>query len=992
MSLNSSLPVFIESTYTGTGTSSFALPVFVTGGNVVGQLVAGPGITLSPTGGVGVVTVSAQGVGGGVNEIVDHSGNVATGNVNIVSADGNLTVVNTPGTNGTVTLTNAAPCNATTAIVPALSAPQSIVYTPLSSTSNPGLLIETSGTNQGPVLQLSGNGGSYPTLSLTNQTSAGAFASPIINVKVQDSTNPTTATHNLAVVFQPDTQGNSLTVPAGGGTLISTTNYSLTGGAGLASNNSFTATNQFITPATGPNAGIPIYASSSAQNVPALELSNGYRNMYNQSPLITMLTSEGAAQSTFPGTLNIIPPIEPANAVYNLTLPAGSGTLISTANIAANLPSSVIQNTSTSGQSITTTGSVAALTLAAPGGTVPSLALTDAGSGYATMTLQNGTNTLTVGPSVDTTNRTLALPPGGGTVVSTANIATTAIVPALSAPQSIVYTPLSSTSNPGLLIETSGTNQGPVLQLSGNGGSYPTLSLTNQTSAGAFASPIINVKVQDSTNPTTATHNLAVVFQPDTQGNSLTVPAGGGTLISTTNMASYMPTQIIAGTGVTVSPTTGIGAVTVTATGTAGVSEVLAGTGITVNANTGNVTVTNNGVTAITPSTGISATGTNNITLTNTGVTSLAAGSGMTVSNNTGAVTVTNNGLVSATGGTGINVTTTGTNANITNTGVTSITAGTDITVSGNTGAVTVGLNTGNIVTSIAANSPLTVNANTGAVTMSLNTSNVVTAVNAGTGISVNQNTGSVTVTNNGVTGITAGTGIATTGSGNVTVTNNGVTQINAGTGISVSSGTGSVTITNTSGGYTLDNSSTPITSSSSDTHVPSSKNVANSCALIAANNAFTGSLNSFAGINQLIFNTGAPYLFSTAPNLIPSGSYTWHIVDSTTVAVSGGVGQTFFACIAPTAVPCSIALRIFAHYYVGALGWMDAEWVYSLRWTSTSAVTAFLSTTYFNSYGNTNVIPLFNTTSYPGQAIGYIENLGTTALTNGKVRIEMII
>ena len=49
-----------------------------------------------------------------------------------------------------------------------------------------------------------------------------------------------------------------------------------------------------------------------------------------------MLTSEGAAQSTFPGTLNIIPPIEPANAVYNLTLPAGSGTLISTANIATN--------------------------------------------------------------------------------------------------------------------------------------------------------------------------------------------------------------------------------------------------------------------------------------------------------------------------------------------------------------------------------------------------------------------------------------------------------------------------------------------------------------------------------------------------------------------------------------------------------------------------------------------------------------------------------
>ena len=231
------LNIWVESQNQYAPSVAFPLPVNVVGGNLVSQIIPGTGVTISPTTGIGAVTINATGTTGGVTGIEDGTTNVVTGAVQIKSADTNLTVVGNPTTN-VMTLTNAAPCNATTAIVPALSAPQSIVYTPLSSTSNPGLLIETSGTNQGPVLQLSGNGGSYPTLSLTNQTSAGAFASPIINVKVQDSTNPTTATHNLAVVFQPDTQGNSLTVPAGGGTLISTTNYSLTGGAGLASNNS----------------------------------------------------------------------------------------------------------------------------------------------------------------------------------------------------------------------------------------------------------------------------------------------------------------------------------------------------------------------------------------------------------------------------------------------------------------------------------------------------------------------------------------------------------------------------------------------------------------------------------------------------------------------------------------------------------------------------------------------------------------------------------
>lgn len=60
---------------------------------------------------------------------------------------------------------------------------------------------------------------------------------------------------------------------------------------------------------------------------------------------------------------------------------------------------------------------------------------------------------------------------------------------------------------------------------------------------------------------------------------------------------------------------------------------------------------------------------------------------------------------------------------------------------------------------------------------------------------------GSLTITNTGVTGLTAGTGISLSGgTGSVTVTNGGVTSISAGSGIAVSASTGGVTISTTGG------------------------------------------------------------------------------------------------------------------------------------------------------------------------------------------------
>jgi len=60
---------------------------------------------------------------------------------------------------------------------------------------------------------------------------------------------------------------------------------------------------------------------------------------------------------------------------------------------------------------------------------------------------------------------------------------------------------------------------------------------------------------------------------------------------------------------------------------------------------------------------------------------------------------------------------------------------------------------------------------------------------------------GSLTITNTGVTGLTAGTGISLSGAtGGVTVTNIGVTSITAGTGIAVNAASGGVTISTTGG------------------------------------------------------------------------------------------------------------------------------------------------------------------------------------------------
>lgn len=95
-------------------------------------------------------------------------------------------------------------------------------------------------------------------------------------------------------------------------------------------------------------------------------------------------------------------------------------------------------------------------------------------------------------------------------------------------------------------------------------------------------------------------------------------------------------------------------------TGGSGVTQLLAGTGISISpgGGTGNVTITNSGITSVVAGSGVSvSTSSGAATVTNIGVTSIVAGTNISISGSTGAVTISASSGGAATakfGGTGV--------------------------------------------------------------------------------------------------------------------------------------------------------------------------------------------------------------------------------------------------------------------------------------------------------------------------------------------------
>jgi len=186
-------------------------------------------------------------------------------------------------------------------------------------------------------------------------------------------------------------------------------------------------------------------------------------------------------------------------------------------------------------------------------------------------------------------------------------------------------------------------------------------------------------------------------LQGDT--GSLSLSAGTGIGISGLTISNTGIISASAGSGISVS---GTNPLTITNTGVlslqgdTGSLSLGAGTGIGISG----LTISNTGIISASAGSGISVSGTNPLTITNTGVLSLqgdtgalslTAGTGIGISG----LTISNTGIISASAGSGISVS--GTNPlTITNTGVVSLLSNSSIILSGNTGVVTVSINTAN--------------------------------------------------------------------------------------------------------------------------------------------------------------------------------------------------------------------------------------------------------------------------------------------------------
>ena len=217
--------------------------------------------------------------------------------------------------------------------------------------------------------------------------------------------------------------------------------------------------------------------------------------------------------------------------------------------------------------------------------------------------------------------------------------------------------------------------------------------------------------------------------------------------------------------------------------GSYAVTGLVGGTGVSISGSTGSVTVTNTGIISLSAGGGISVSGTDPATITNTGVTSAVAGTGIAVSGATGAVTfsLSGNFVSSLTTESGVGITLTATNPS-------GIGAAYYVpSITGNLGLGGFGIQ----FTGIADVST------SGLLYLSSTTANTLKFYDTQATPALHVLLDSLNIGSYAVTGLTGGTGISIAGvTGAVTVTNTGVTSLAAGNaGVTVSVSTGAVSI-----------------------------------------------------------------------------------------------------------------------------------------------------------------------------------------------------
>ena len=317
-------------------------------------------------------------------------------------------------------------------------------------------------------------------------------------------------------------------------------------------------------------------------------------------------------------------------------------------------------------------------------------------------------------------------------------------------------------------------------------------------------------------------------------------------------------TGIVAGTNITIDPVEGINVVTINAPGAGPGGGVLTIAGVegvvtlsspddTININVDgqDIGLTAAGIITASAGTGISITGTQDITINNQGVLSVTDGD------------ASSTGIITLTGGTGVEVVNGPTRGTFvfTNAGVTQLTGGDGISLSGQTGSVTIG-NLG--VLSASAGAGIGVSTTSGVATISNKgvrtladlSGAVLLSGGTGIGIATSPDTNTITLSNTGITSLTPGTGIGVSGS---TINNKGV-----------------LTIADLSGAITLSATGMTIT--------PSGQNLAFdvTAAAVSSVNAQTGAvLIEAVGAGISVTNTETPSIgiANTLPGFVESGT-----------------------------------------------------------------------------------------------------------------------